>query len=203
MATFNGTDGDDLRIGTNGADKFVLKKGDDTGFGRGGNDLMFGDADDDLLGEGGNDTLNGGSGNDPLDGGAGPDKLNGEAGNDTLIGGTGNDVLRGSFGSDTLTGGGGKDTFGFQLNFTTLAQDDRITDFNRGQGDKIQLGSLKNDLFDFADDNDDGTISDLDNNVGSANGGAGVFIFFDGFFGKPIGLIVENEDELNLSDFVV
>jgi Ca2+-binding RTX toxin-like protein len=174
MALINGTNGNDTRFGTAGADTFVLKAGNDQGFGGGGSDTMFG--------EDGNDTLNG------------------ESGNDFLFGGKGKDILRGSFGNDELTGGAGGDKFGFQVSFSTLAQEDTITDFNRNQGDKIQLGNLKNQLFDYLDDSNDGVLSAPDNNI--FDNGVSLELDFTGFFGKSIILNVDGVTELQLSDFI-
>ncbi|RVD56988.1 type I secretion C-terminal target domain-containing protein, partial [Mesorhizobium sp. M7A.F.Ca.ET.027.03.2.1] len=64
--------------------------------------------------------------------------LRGEGGADTLIGGAGNDLLVGGAGSDTLTGGTGTDTFRLE----NLDIKDLITDFNGGDGDKIDLTAL-------------------------------------------------------------
>ncbi|MGD9508063.1 MAG: hypothetical protein AB7I59_06495 [Geminicoccaceae bacterium] len=175
MANINGTNGNDTRFGTPGNDVFHLKGGNDKGFGGGGSDRMYG--------ENGNDTLNG------------------ESGNDFLFGGAGKDVLKGSFGNDELTGGGGGDKFGFQLNNSTLAQYDTIWDFARGQGDKIQLGNLKTQLFDYLDDNNDGELSAPDVNV--FDDGDGLELDFSGYFGKSIYLNVEHVSNLQLSDFIV
>jgi VCBS repeat-containing protein len=71
-------------------------------------------------------------------------KIYGGIGNDTLIGGAGNDLIFGSQGSDTLTGGGGADTFVFtEVNQSTAASPDRITDFTNG--DKIDLSQFDAD----------------------------------------------------------
>lgn len=175
MANINGTNGNDTKYGTAGNDVFHLKGGNDKGFGGGGSDRMYG--------ENGNDTLNG------------------ESGDDFLFGGAGEDVLKGSFGNDELTGGGGGDKFGFELSNSTLAQYDTIWDFNRGQGDKIQLGNLKNQLFDHLDDNNDGVLDIDDDNV--YDDGDGLELNFSDYFGKSIYLNVEHVSELQLSDFIV
>jgi Ca2+-binding RTX toxin-like protein len=82
---------------------------------------------DDVQGTGRNDTIFGDSQNNRLSGGLGNDTLNGGLGNDTLIGGVGNDLL---------TGGGGADRFVFNSRNEGI---DIITDFNFGQGDRIQV----------------------------------------------------------------
>ena len=75
-------------------------------------------------------------GNDTLDGRGGNDMLFGFKGDDKIVGGAGNDLLVGSEGKDTLTGGSGADNF----LFTKPVQGrDEITDFNRAEGDKINI----------------------------------------------------------------
>ena len=66
-----------------------------------------------------------------LRGGAGDDNLDGQAGNDLLDGGDGRDVLTGGLGADRFR-------FATAGAFGT-AQADRITDFSRSEGDKIEL----------------------------------------------------------------
>ncbi len=109
----------------------------------GGNDVLNGAALNDLIeGFGGADTLSGGGGidimngnvgDDTLSGGDGADVLRGGKDNDVLSGGAGNDFVSGDRGNDTLTGGAGADlfhTFGG-------AGLDRVTDFNRAEGDQV------------------------------------------------------------------
>jgi len=66
-----------------------------------------------------------------LRGGAGDDNLDGQAGNDLLDGGDGRDVLTGGLGADRFR-------FATAGAFGT-AQADRITDFSRSEGDRIEL----------------------------------------------------------------
>ncbi|WP_313958311.1 M10 family metallopeptidase [Pseudomonas citri] len=98
-----------------------------------------------------------------LIGNAGSNVLSGGAGNDQLDGGAGNDVLVGGIGTDTLTGGAGADRFVFSaLNeLGTGGARDTILDFNRLQGDKIDLTKLDADVltplfnkFSFVDSTD-------------------------------------------------
>ncbi|HEY8611024.1 MAG TPA: calcium-binding protein, partial [Roseomonas sp.] len=69
-------------------------------------------------------------------------------GNDTLDARAGNDVVVGGLGKDTMTGGSGADTFLFssiaETGIGTVANTGRdiITDFNRAQGDKIDLSGI-------------------------------------------------------------
>lgn len=118
-----------------GSDTFNGSSGADTADGFGGNDILNGNAGNDVLrGSEGKDTLNGGADADTLIGGDGADKLNG---------GSGGDVLRGLDGADVLTGGANADRFDFDDPAdTTGVLCDRITDFSRSQGDKIDLSTI-------------------------------------------------------------
>jgi serralysin len=137
--TLEGLGGNDNLSGGNAND--VLDGGD-------GNDSLNGGNDNDtLVGGAGNDNLTGGNGVDSLDGGADADtltggndgdSLNGGSGSDTLSGDNGNDSLNGGAGNDVITGGNGADLFAF----TETGGADRIMDFNRGAGDKIDLSAI-------------------------------------------------------------
>ncbi|OCX21831.1 retention module-containing protein [Pseudomonas graminis] len=81
-------------------------------------------------------------GNDTLLGGNGNDILFGQGGNDILNGGNGNDVLMGGKGNDILTGGAGADTFAWKAGDTNSGGFDVIKDFNKGEGDRIDLRDL-------------------------------------------------------------
>jgi len=70
------------------------------------------------------------------------DTIIGGSGNDTLSGGSGNDSLTGAGGADSLTGGAGNDIFVYtNVSQSTVANSDRITDFNPGN-DIIDLTAL-------------------------------------------------------------
>lgn len=121
--------------------------------GGGGDDVLDGAAaNGPLLGRGGagDDRLEGGSGDDALLGGSGRDVLLGGAGDDALDGGAGEDVLVGGLGADVLTGGPGADVFRFVGEDDLAAPGgrvgpDRITDFSRAQGDRIDLRGIDAD----------------------------------------------------------
>lgn len=109
--------------------------------GLGGNDQIQSLAGNDLVSGGdGNDTLQGGAGNDTVCGDAGNDKITGDEGSDLLNGGGGADTIEGGAGADTITGGAGADLFVFRD--ADLGTTDRITDFNRVDGDKISLVAI-------------------------------------------------------------
>ncbi len=117
-------------------------------------DKMSGDGAANVFqGGGGADVLNGRNGADTLQGGNGADRLLGGKGADQLLGGAGADKLAGGAGQDQLTGGNGADRFIFTRKSDSPAgrHIDTITDFNRTEGDKIDLSALmpKNrpDLF--------------------------------------------------------
>jgi serralysin len=131
-----GDDGNDRITGGDGFDDTHGNMGDDTVFGGLGDDWVVGGKDQDLLyGEDGGDIVYGNLGNDTGDGGTGADLIRGGQGDDLLLGQAGDDWLSGDRGNDTITGGAGADIFhGFQE-----AGIDRITDFNRAEGDRVQL----------------------------------------------------------------
>jgi Ca2+-binding RTX toxin-like protein len=124
-------------------------------------DVLVGDREaNDIEGLDGSDQLIGGGGDDLLVGGAGQDAPTGDVigpggevppsdGDDTLIGGRGNDTLIGGTGADHLTGGSDADTFVWNATFETGANEllptDLIVDFNRTQGDKIDLHGIDAD----------------------------------------------------------
>lgn len=146
--------GDDSILGLGGNDTLDGGTGNDTLDGGDGNDLLRGGAGFDLLrGGAGNDTLEGGVDDDVLDGGAGNDRLDGGTGADLLLGGEGDDLLIGGEGDDTLEGGPGADTFiggagadifllqgAGQAAWSTLTAMDLLVDFDRVEGDRLQLG---------------------------------------------------------------
>ena len=107
--------------------------GDDTVQGGGGNNVIFGDSGDDriLCAYGGNDRLYGGAGSDLLSGGAGDDIIYAGDDNDQLVGGTGKDLLYGGRGSDTFKY--------YDWDIDGTKSPDTIADFNRAQGDRIDL----------------------------------------------------------------
>lgn len=129
----NGGEGNDRLFGGDLNDRLIGGRNNDALFGNAGNDtLAGGSGKDSLWGELGSDLLNGNNGNDSLDGGRGPGK-------DTVFGGAGNDTLVGS-GLDILTGGAGADTFIFSFSsYLGGPSADVIKDFDRTQGDKIQI----------------------------------------------------------------
>lgn len=149
-----GGSGDDLLYGDNGNDTIWGGSDNDTIYGGLHDDQIGGGSGRDLMqGEDGNDVLRGGSGRDTLDGGAGHDNLDGGSDNDVLRGGVGNDTLFGGSGHDSVDGGGGNDviwvgsgadhiTGGLGADtfvFSTGCQNNRVLDFEMGQGDRLRL----------------------------------------------------------------
>ena len=125
-----GDEGNDILIGNSAANVLTGDEGDDSLLGRAGNDTLNGGNHD--------DTLDGGDNDDTLNGNNHDDVLNGGAGNDTLNGNNHADVLNGGAGNDVMTGGNHKDMFVF----TEIGGADRIMDFNRGAGEKIDLSAI-------------------------------------------------------------
>lgn len=126
-----------------------------------GSDAIHGfDGDDEIYGGGGNDSgqvasfsgqffsfdgrpnagLYGGLGNDYVNGGTGNDDLFGDAGDDRLSGSDGSDLLIGGEGADTMLGGSSGDRFVFASMAEIVG--DRIPDFDRKEGDKIDLSGI-------------------------------------------------------------
>ena len=115
------------------------------------NDVLWGDdANNALNGFEGNDILRGFFGADSIDGGDGNDELYGYYGFDTLNGGSGNDRLEGGIDGDTMSGGSGADTFVWMYTAEsdgTSWNTDFITDFNRAEGDLIDLHGIDADVY--------------------------------------------------------
>ena len=152
-----GSEENDILYGEGGNDQLGGFDGNDKLYGGDGNDLLEGGA--------GNDRLDGGAGTDTASlynysSGVVADLAKGTAtgsytGTDTLIGienltgtpyadrlaGDGRaNVLDGAFNADVLTGRGGADRFDYnQAYYSPPTSPDRITDFSRSQGDKIDL----------------------------------------------------------------
>jgi Ca2+-binding RTX toxin-like protein len=172
-----GSSHSDILTGNDQRNIIFGSTGDDYIDGGAGNDHLVGGIQDDTA-DGGNDTLRGGgdtdflyggNGNDDLDGGTERDLLFGEAGNDTLKGGDGSDDLNGGANVDQLTGGLGNDHFIWTaISETGVTPDtwDTITDFNRGQGDLIDLTAI--DADETTPGHQDFTAASF---VGDASGG--------------------------------
>ncbi|HEY7383936.1 MAG TPA: calcium-binding protein [Beijerinckiaceae bacterium] len=102
-----------------------------------GNNVIAGTNNANVLsGLGGQDVLLGLGGNDTLLGGFGLDQLRGGAGNDRLIGGAQRDILLGEAGADRFTYLAASDSQ------PVAALRDRIVDFNRAQGDRIDVSAI-------------------------------------------------------------
>ncbi|MGH6734786.1 MAG: calcium-binding protein [Methyloceanibacter sp.] len=88
--------------------------------------------------------FDGRAGNDTIKGSLSDDMLLGYTGNDKLSGGAGKDTLHGGKGKDSLTGGADGDLFDFNSIKESVkgSKRDTITDFKRGQGDKIDLEDI-------------------------------------------------------------
>ena len=90
-----------------------------------------------LYGGDGDDQLEGFGEEDELYGGRAADRLIGNGGDDLLEGGSGADYLMGGVDLDVLFGGTGGDVFSFLGDNSK----DRVQDFNRKEGDSIELFS--------------------------------------------------------------
>jgi len=131
-----GDDGNDRITGGSDFDDINGNMGNDTATGGLGDDWVVGGKDNDsLTGEIGADIVYGNIGADTCDGGDGDDIVRGGQDNDLVLGGAGTDYVSGDRGDDTVTGGAGADSF----HTFGEAGLDRVTDFNLGEGDRVQL----------------------------------------------------------------
>jgi len=131
-----GGEGADVISGGLTFDDINGNQGNDTAHGWEDDDwVVGGKGEDRLFGDQGRDIVYGNIGDDTCDGGADADTVRGGQGDDVLTGGDGADWLSGDLGSDTVSGGSGADVF----HAFAGAGIDRITDFNRAEGDRILL----------------------------------------------------------------
>ena len=137
LAIINGLETNDTLTGSI-ADELIV--------GFGGNDVISGEAGDDILLSGSlsedetGNVISIGSDQDTLIGGTGSDILVGDNGSDVLIGVNRNTTTPGIGEIDVLTGGLGADSFVLGDENQVYYLGDgiaNITDFNRGEGDKI------------------------------------------------------------------
>lgn len=148
--TLRGGDGDDMVLGSTGDDNLRGGAGTDTVIymqsdlgvtvNLATNTVSGGDAQGDTIA--GFENATGGYYNDTLTGSNVANRLSGAFGSDTIRGGGGADFVAGGGGRDEMWGGSGADTFNFSSpsdSGTTAAARDRIMDFSRSQGDRIDL----------------------------------------------------------------
>lgn len=149
-----GDEGDDSIVGGAGFDDINGNVGSDTASGGLGEDWVVGGKDNDSLSGGeAYDLVYGNLGNDTCDGGAGNDIVRGGQQDDRLFGGDGDDYMSGDKDNDTLTGGAGADIF---HSFGDAGLD-RVTDFNRAEGDRVLLDA--GTTYSVADSGGDVVIS--------------------------------------------
>jgi len=104
---------------------------------------------EDIAGGSGKDTLTGDGFANRLYGRSFDDLLVGGGGNDRLLGQDGNDTLDGGLGADVLIGGSSADRFRFSATThspSVAGQRDRIVDFVRVEGDRIDLSLIDANL---------------------------------------------------------
>lgn len=128
--------------GANGESASATAFYETAAFNNNGRDLTVGDYPlTAIVGGRGADLFRGFGGRDQVDGGAGDDILDGGGGADRLVGGLGDDRFRGGASGDAMTGDSGADRFLFDAmsDFGVGDTLDRITDFSRNDGDRIEL----------------------------------------------------------------
>jgi Ca2+-binding RTX toxin-like protein len=136
--TINAGGGNDTTDAGAGNDTIKDDVGNDIASGGAGSDaISTGAGSDTASGGTGNDTISTGTSNDKANGGDGADKIDLGGGADTGNGGAGNDVIVTGVdtSTDTVTTGTGVD----KVVATGTGGTDIITDFNAGQGDKIDV----------------------------------------------------------------
>jgi serralysin len=177
-----GLGGNDTFVGGAGADRFQGDNGADTvdysGSAQGiAVNLLFntgssGDAQGDTYET--VENVTGSKAADLIVGDGNGNVLRGSSGNDSLIGAAGNDTLIGGKGADMLEGDNGQDVFVFKSaseSSGTLGGFDTIIDFNRSDGDRINLAAIDADPSDA--DNDAFTFVGA-SGAGEGSGGVGV-----------------------------
>ncbi|NDV25343.1 FecR domain-containing protein [Desulfovibrio sp. JC010] len=119
-------------------------------------------------------TIFAGSGDDIVNGHwEGHNYIYGQAGDDVLTGGGNSDTLEGGIGRDTLEGGDGADKFYYASvsDITGASNIDKVTDFDRSQGDRFE--------FSLANFTKDGFAS-VDGYSGTLSGGeTGSYFIWD------------------------
>jgi Ca2+-binding RTX toxin-like protein len=148
--TLRDGDGNDTVYGDGGNDIIRTGAGSDEAWGGSGNDVIIEDTADPTnyfgaLPVGTGDTLHGGAGDDAIKGGGGHDRLFGDSDDDSLDGGDGSDVIVGGLGLDVMRGGANADKFVWNSTAESglaASEADRITDFNRSEGDRIDVSAI-------------------------------------------------------------
>lgn len=147
--------------------------------------------------------LPGGIGSRIITGTGADDLLIGTTGRDIMTGGTGNDTLYGGGGGDILAGGRGADLFSFAAPTDSRANPgnrDVITDFNRNEGDLIDLTALGALNF-----NDSGRFGGTAGEIiaTATRGGTLVQVDLDGDLRADFSVMVTGATSIRASDFAV
>jgi Ca2+-binding RTX toxin-like protein len=223
IENLNGSAFDDLLEGDTGVNQLRGGVGDDVLRGRGGADRLDGGAGSDTVSytdaavairvdlAAGTGTLGDAAGDvlisiENVNGSASGDTIEGNAGANRLQGFNGDDVLRGRGGADRLDGGAGADVFVFDaVTDSRLGASDQISDFNRAQGDRIDLSAI-----DVAGDRGftfigDGTYSGVagELRVAADSGALIVYADVDGDRRSDMSILVYGVTSLTSADFIL
>lgn len=182
-----GCAGNDTIYGSFGSDAVYSGTGNDQVNARSGNDtIIIDDGNDTVYAGKGSDNIDGisGTGNTLIYGNQGNDTITGGTGNDTIYGGVGNDTIDGCDGDDKLFAGSGRDSLtggvgaDFFIGSVHQLQNDTISDFDSGYGDRLVVTGVnytdQDVRIDFTsntmtvDEDNDGII-DLTIDIGSAS----------------------------------
>jgi Ca2+-binding RTX toxin-like protein len=217
--TLRGGDGDDIVLASTGADNLRGGAGSDTvsymqsdlgvTVNLTTNTVSGGDAQGDTVA--GFENVSGSYYNDTLTGTNGANRLFGALGNDTIRGGGGADTIGGSLGRDQMWGGSGGDTFYFSSpsdSGTTAPARDRIMDFSRSQGDRIDLSIDDHtgtpgisDPFEFRGQN--GFTNERQVRFVHQDGDTIVQVNLTGSSGAELAIQIEGIVNLQASDFIL
>ncbi len=160
-----------------------------------------------LIGTAHGDTLVGNAASNELFAGDGLDNLYGGAGSDRLIGGRGADILEGGSGADRFVYHEAADSEArFWYNESSLARD-TILDFNRAEGDKIELSGMGGFAFTGnlqGRSSDGNSIHMLAREIGFTRTGndAMVWINVDGDAKAEMQIWVKGAGDMQASDFI-
>lgn len=217
--TLRGGDGADVIYSSTGADHLRGGAGSDTltyaysdlavAVNLATNTASGGDAQGDTVA--GFENLVGSHDNDTLTGNGVANRFFGGLGNDTIRGGGGADVVGGGSGRDEMWGGSGADSFYFNSpgdSTTTAATRDRIMDFSRGQGDRIDLDIDDHtgtpgiaDPFEFRGQN--GFTEERQVRFVHQGGDTIVQVNLTGSSGAELAIQIEGIVDLQASDFIL
>ena len=166
----------DIVCGGSGNDRLSAGTGRDKVYGGSGNDFIdegpgsgkawAGGGADVMIGGGGGDRFRGGAGDDRLFGEIQDDKLFGDGGNDLLVGGQGIDRLQAGAGDDWIRGDTNQDKYYGDAGTDTISYATATPPGPRPGQDGVTVDLSSG--YALGDDSQEGTVSGVENVIGSA-----------------------------------